>query len=66
MERTIIDEKTIKLSINRGGNGGLTCRATIPADWVKQINVNKENPHLKLMFDGETIYITKGNDGATK
>ena len=62
----MIEIKKIKLTTNRGGNGGHTYRATIPSDWLKIMGIDALNRDLIMEFDGEKITIKGDKDMLNK
>ncbi len=52
-----------KLMINKaGGTAGkdsVNYRVSLPAPWVKDMGLNKDDRDLELIFDGEKIFIKK-------
>lgn len=45
--------------ITSGGGKNKMVRVTLPKEWADELKINKENPGLKLSFDGEKIMIEK-------
>lgn len=57
------ETRILRCLINKaGGNSGAgskTYRTTLPATWMKHMNVSEEDRELELTFDGEKIVIKK-------
>ena len=45
--------------ITNSGTGAKMTRLTLPKEWVDIMEITKENPSLKLAFDGKKITIEK-------
>ena len=57
-----MDKEEIKkanITFNKGGNGGISNRVTIPGAWVKALGITKEDKEVELELTGGKIIITK-------
>ncbi len=57
-----METRKSKMTVNKGGNGGVTFRATLPVSWIRQMGLNEDNRDLKLEFDGEKITIVNNKE----
>lgn len=46
-----------KMIVNKSGSGSYTFRATLPANWIREMDLDEENRDLILSFDGNKITI---------
>jgi antitoxin component of MazEF toxin-antitoxin module len=44
---------------NAGGSGGQTGRVILPSDYLKLMNVTKDDPRIEITYENERIIIKK-------
>ena len=50
-----------RMTVNKGGNGGVTFRATLPVAWIRKMGLDEDNKNLILEFKEDMIMIKKDN-----
>ena len=53
-----MDNRKLKVSFGKSGNGGVVNRITIPTKWVKKMCIER-GEYILAHFDGEKITIEK-------
>lgn len=47
---------------NAGGSGGQTGRVILPSDYLKLMNVTKDEPRIEITYENERIIIKKAEN----
>lgn len=53
-----MEEAIKKISFNKSGTGGITPKANLPMEWVKDMQISKEDNKILMMYDREKKEIT--------
>lgn len=54
--------KKALLTVNKGGSGSSTFRATLPTSWIREMKLNEDTRNIKIEFDGTRIVITNNEE----
>ncbi len=53
-----MEEMIKKVSFNKSGTGGVTPRINLPTEWVKDMEISKEESEISIIYDREKKEIT--------
>lgn len=54
-----MEEKKVKLILNKSGNGNINPRIPIPFSWFKQMGLDENNYEVNIMIDENNRLIVK-------
>lgn len=54
-----MEKRTLNMSFGKSGNGGMSCKLSIPTKWVKEMGLTKEDKELEVTFKDNIITIKK-------
>lgn len=54
-----MSKKRLKVNFNKGGNGGVSAKLTLPITMVRELGLNEENKFIDVVYDDGKIIITK-------
>jgi hypothetical protein len=57
-----MEKRILNVSFGKSGNGGMSCRLSIPTKWVKEMGLTKEDKKLEVTFKDNIITIRKRED----
>ena len=60
-----MESKNAILVLNQKGKNNSIFKATIPTNWLRQMDLSEDSKDTHLTFDGEQITITKNLDSET-
>ncbi len=49
-----MEEKNLKVVLNKSGNGRITPRVPIPLEWFRKMGLDENNLEVKVSFDEKT------------
>lgn len=54
-----MEERELNISFSKSGSGSYTPRVSLPASWIKEMDIDKENRKVKVTFENNEIRIKK-------
>ncbi|WP_195940925.1 AbrB/MazE/SpoVT family DNA-binding domain-containing protein [Romboutsia sp. 1001713B170131_170501_G6] len=54
-----MEKRKLNISFNKSGSGSYTPRISLPATWVKEMGLDKENREVEVIFENSQIIIKK-------
>lgn len=53
-----MEESIKKINFNKSGSGGITPKTNLPMEWVRDMEISKENNKILMIYDREKKEIT--------
>ena len=53
-----MEQRPLKINRNKGGSGSISFRISLPASWIKAMDLDDDNQAI-VRFDGKRILIEK-------
>lgn len=54
-----MEKRELRVSFSKSGAGNLTPRLSLPALWIKEMDINLENREIEAVFENNEIIIRK-------
>ncbi len=54
-----METRNLKITFSKSGAGNLTPRLSLPAKWIKEMEINQENREVEVVFEDGKIIIQK-------
>ena len=54
-----MSKKRLKVNFNKGGNGGVSAKLTLPITMVRELGLDEENKFIDVVYEDGKIIITK-------
>ena len=54
-----MEKRELRVSFSKSGAGNLTPRLSLPALWIKEMDINLENREVEVVFENNEIIIRK-------
>lgn len=57
-----MEKRLLNVSFGKSGNGGMSCRLSIPTKWIKEMQLTEEDREVEVIFENNIITIKKRED----
>ena len=54
-----METRNLKITFSKSGAGNLTPRVSLPAVWIKEMDIDLENREVEVVFENNEIVIRK-------
>lgn len=56
-----MEKRDLKITFSKSGAGNLTPRLSLPAKWIKEMEISQENREVEVIYENGKITIQKPN-----
>lgn len=57
-----MEKRILNVSFGKAGNGGMSCRMSIPTKWIKEMQLSEDDREVEVTFKDNIITIKKRED----